>query len=83
MSHYSDIDPQDIDPDTGRPYSNYSSPSLDTSFHDHEADVGDLPTVEEAALKLLERLGIIVENLPQAQREAANELSEALARAGK
>lgn len=30
------IDPQDIDPETGRPYSNYSSPSLDTSFHDHE-----------------------------------------------
>lgn len=26
--NYSDIAPQDIDPDTGRPYSNYSSPSL-------------------------------------------------------
>lgn len=38
MSYY-DIDPQDIDPETGRPYSNYSSPSLDTSFHDHEMDV--------------------------------------------
>ena len=36
MSRYSDIDPQDIDPETGRPYSNYSSPSLDTSFHDAE-----------------------------------------------
>lgn len=32
------IDPQDINPETGLPYSNYSSPSLDTSFHDHEAD---------------------------------------------
>lgn len=35
------IDPQDIDPDTGRPYAGYSSPSLDTSFHDHEMDVDD------------------------------------------
>lgn len=38
MNRYSDIDPMDIDPDTGRPYSNYSSPSLDTSFHDGEMD---------------------------------------------
>jgi hypothetical protein len=35
------IDPQDIDPDTGRPYPGYSSPALDTSFHDHEMDVDD------------------------------------------
>lgn len=35
------IDPQDIDPDTGRPYAGYSSSSLDTSFHDHEMDVDD------------------------------------------
>jgi hypothetical protein len=41
---YDDIDPQDIDPDTGRPYSNYSSPSLDASFHDHEMDVDDPET---------------------------------------
>lgn len=41
MNRYSDIDPGDIDPDTGRPYSNYSSPSLDTSFHDGEVDVDD------------------------------------------
>lgn len=34
-----DIDPQDIDPDTGRPYPGYSSPSLDTTFHDIEMDV--------------------------------------------
>lgn len=40
MSRYDyDIDPQDIDPDTGLPYAGYSSPSLDTSFHDHEMDV--------------------------------------------
>lgn len=37
---YLDIDPQDIDPETGRPYANYSSPSLDTDFHDHELDIG-------------------------------------------
>ena len=41
MSRYYDIDPMDIDPDTGRPYSNYSSPSLDTSFHDGEMDWDD------------------------------------------
>ena len=38
---FDDIDPQDIDPDTGRPYPGYSSPSLDTSFHDAEMDVED------------------------------------------
>jgi hypothetical protein len=38
---YDDISPQDIDPDTGRPYAGYSSPSLDTSFHDHEMAVDD------------------------------------------
>ncbi len=36
MSRYDDINPMDLDPDTGRPYSNYSSPSLDTSFADGE-----------------------------------------------
>lgn len=41
MSRYWDIDPMDIDPETGQPYSNYSSPSLDTSFHDNEMDVDD------------------------------------------
>lgn len=41
MPRYDDIDPQDIDPDTGRPYPGYSSPALDTSFHDHEMDVDD------------------------------------------
>lgn len=38
---YDDIDPMDIDPETNRPYSNYSSPSLDTSFHDAEMDVDE------------------------------------------
>lgn len=41
MSRYDDIDPMDIDPNTGRPYSNYSSPSLDTSFHDGEMDIDE------------------------------------------
>lgn len=41
MARYSDIDPSDIDPDTGAPYAGYSSPALDTSFHDHEMDVDD------------------------------------------
>lgn len=40
MAYY-DIDPMDIDPETGRPYSNYSSASLDTSFHDGEMDIDD------------------------------------------
>lgn len=52
MSYY-DIDPMDIDPDTGRPYSNYSSPSLDTSFHDGEMDWDDDQTDLED-LKLIE-----------------------------
>lgn len=41
MSRFDDIDPMDMDPNTGRPYSNYSSPSLDTSFHDGETDEDD------------------------------------------
>lgn len=36
---FNDIHPDDIDPDTGRPYPGYSSPALDTSFHDHEMAV--------------------------------------------
>jgi hypothetical protein len=39
----SDIHPNDIDPETGRPYPGYSSPALDTSFHDGEMNVGDDP----------------------------------------
>lgn len=35
------IDPQDIDPETWLPYPGYSSPALDTSFHDGEMDVDD------------------------------------------
>ena len=37
MSRFPDVDPGDLDPETGRPYANYSSPSLDTSFHDAES----------------------------------------------
>lgn len=43
MARFDDIDPQDIDPDTGRPYPGYSSPAIDTSFHDHEMAVDDDP----------------------------------------
>ena len=43
MSRYDDINPMDIDPETNRPYAGYSSPSLDTSFHDAEMDVDDAP----------------------------------------
>jgi hypothetical protein len=48
-----DIDPQDIDPDTGRPYPGYSSPSLDTTFHDIEMDVDeDEDTVANVAASI-------------------------------
>lgn len=33
------VHPNDIDPDTGLPYPNYSSPALDTTLHDIEMDV--------------------------------------------
>lgn len=46
MPRYDDIDPRDIDPNTNRPYAGYSSPSLDTSFHDHEMDVDQEDTAE-------------------------------------
>lgn len=42
MTYYHEtLDPSDVDSDTGRPYAGYSSPALDTSFHDGEMDVGD------------------------------------------
>jgi hypothetical protein len=43
------MDPQDIDPDTGMPYDNYSSPSLDTTLHDIEMDVDDQKEEPNAA----------------------------------
>lgn len=43
MSHYSDIHPDHIDPETNQPYANYSSDCLDTSFHDHEMAVDATP----------------------------------------
>ena len=52
---YCDFDPMDIDPETNRPYSNYSTDSLDTGFHDHEMDVDDPePTLEEEAIEVAE-----------------------------
>jgi hypothetical protein len=50
MPRIEDIDPQDIDPDTGRPYAGYSSPAIDTSVHDHEMDVDDDPDDDDAAM---------------------------------
>lgn len=47
---YDDIDPRDIDPETGAPYAGYSSPALDTSFHDGEMDVDDAPEDQVRAL---------------------------------
>lgn len=41
MARYDDIHPDHIDPETGAPYAGYSSPSLDTSFHDGELDDDD------------------------------------------
>lgn len=41
------IDPRDIDPNTGKPYPNYSSPSLDTSFYDNEADIEETDMLNE------------------------------------
>lgn len=57
MSRYDDIDPMDIDPETGRPYANYSSPSLDTSIHDHEMDVDDEESPESRIAALEHLLG--------------------------
>lgn len=52
MPRYDDIDPGDIDPETGAPYAGYSSPALDTTFHDIEMDVDDEPaSVAETALR--------------------------------
>lgn len=43
MSRDWDIHPDHIDPETNRPYADYSSPAIDTSFHDAEMDVDDEP----------------------------------------
>jgi hypothetical protein len=47
MSRYFDIDPGDINPDTGRPYEGYSSPALDDSAHRNEMDCDDEPGAGE------------------------------------
>lgn len=71
------IDPQDLDPNTGRPYSNYSSPSLDTSFHDGEMDVDDAPEeILHHALLLAYRAALTEQGNPgllisRMRREAA------------
>ena len=75
---YSDIDPMDLDPDTGRPYVNYSSPSLDTSFHDAEMDV------EDTEASLLDELARLNGFDPDTEAEEATEmLNHLIARARK
>ena len=43
MPRYNDIHPDHIDPETGAPYAGYSSPALDTWFHDVEMDIDPAP----------------------------------------
>lgn len=75
---YSDIDPMDLDPDTGRPYANYSSPSLDTSLHDAEMEV------EDTEPSLLAEIAAMVEFDTEFQaEEAADVLNGLIARARK
>jgi hypothetical protein len=54
----SDIHPNDLDPDTGRPYAGYSSPALDTAFHDGEMAVDDAPAsiVDKALIAYADQL---------------------------
>lgn len=54
MSRNDDIHPDHIDPQTNRPYADYSSPSLDSSFHDGEMAVDDPPMT--AAEKMIHAL---------------------------
>lgn len=55
---YYDVDPSDLDPETGQPYANYSSPSLDSSFHDHEMDVGEGEPLKVSIVLVRESHGI-------------------------
>ena len=76
---YDDIDPMDIDPDTGRPYSNYSSPALDTSFHD-----GEMAVEDEAELHdFRDRLARMNELDPEFQAEEAADIINELIRDAK
>jgi hypothetical protein len=77
---YDDIDPMDIDPDTGRPYSNYSSPALDTSLHDGEMGVDDEDTVL-SDLRVFERALVAAYGEPQAGASMQSALgADAIAR---
>lgn len=79
MSYFDDIDPQDIDPDTGRPYSNYSSPALDTSFHDREMDVD----LDAELADFQDRLARMTEFDPEFQAEEAADVLNELIRDAK
>ena len=71
---YPDIDPQDMDPDTGQPYVGYSSPSLDTSFHDHEM-AGER---EDTEASLIDELAALNGFDPDWEAEDATEMLNAL-----
>lgn len=74
-----DIDPQDIDPDTGRPYPNYSSPSLDTSFHDREMAVDETPEERAAAIEAaLRNIALKMNVFSHADQALLNEACKAL-----
>lgn len=70
---YSDIDPMDIDPDTGQPYAGYYSPSLDTGFHDHEMDVED-----DTETSLIAELARMEQLDPEYQAEEAADILNGL-----
>lgn len=77
---YDDIDPMNIDPNTGRPYSNYSSPALDTSFHDGEMAVDDEDSVL-SDLRVFERALVAAYGEPQAGASMQSALgADAIAR---
>lgn len=83
MGRYDHIDPMDLDPDTGRPYSNYSSPALDTSFHDAEMACSELADLEQAQRELNEMISDIRENGNWLEHRARfNRLSRSLAELG-
>lgn len=66
MNRYHDIDPMDLDPDTGAPYGNYSSPSLDTSFHDGEMNLDDEDDDEARQLADLQEVRLEISRLNRA-----------------
>jgi len=74
-----DIDPQDIDPNTNRPYRGYSSPSLDTSFHDREMAVDETPEERAAGIEAaLRNIALKLNVFSNADQALLDEACEAL-----